>query len=343
MNTITRKIGTNRGTPRVWLEGKVLESMSWITTDKFNCIFSDGKIEYVKSDEGSRKVAGKTGRPVIDTNSVKIQTSMGEGVTHVSAEIFMDKITITPTAAPQSLAKKAATAVTVAAIAVAGVAAPYISQFKADAKRVLVGCEFSGTVRDAFIAQGHDAISCDILPTDSVGGPHIQDDLLNHLDGDYDIGIFHPPCTFLTSAALWRNLPKHDPSGERFHKTEEALAFVQAIFDSKIPRKALENPVGCIGTRIRPASQSVQPHEYGHPESKRTCLWLDNLPLLVATDVLDVKAHGHLGTNGKWYWQNQTPTGQNKLGPSKDRWKLRSLTYQGIADAMADQWGNLSI
>ncbi|MDI1303015.1 MAG: hypothetical protein PSX71_14010 [bacterium] len=204
--------------------------------------------------------------------------------------------------------------------------------------RVLVGCEYSGTVRDAFIARGHDAVSCDLLPTERPG-PHYQGSVLDLLGGQHwDLGIFHPPCTYLTSAGLFRNAG----NPERQAMTEEALQFVRLLLDAGIERIALENPVGRIGTAVRKSSQTIQPYDFGEDASKATCLWLKNLPLLVADPsnrypgrwVIDPR-------NGKTVerWSNQTDSGQNNLPPSKDRWKDRSRTYQGIADAMADQWG----
>ncbi len=189
--------------------------------------------------------------------------------------------------------------------------------------RVLVGCEFSGIVRDAFAALGHNAWSCDLLPTMSPG-KHIQGDVLKVLEDNWDLAIFHPPCTHLAA------------SGARWFKDKQeeqaaALEFIRQLLNAPIAKIALENPVGVISTKIRKPNQIIQPYEFGHPESKRTCLWLKNLPKLKPTNILEKPECG--------YWENQTPSGQNKLGPSKDRWKKRSLTYKGIAAAMASQWG----
>lgn len=192
--------------------------------------------------------------------------------------------------------------------------------------RVLVACEYSGRVRDAFRARGHDAWSCDLLPTDAPG-PHIQGDVLAVLRDGWDLMVAHPPCTYLCSSGLHWN--GRVPG--RAALTEEALEFVRALLGAPIPRIALENPVGRISTAIRKPDQTIQPWQYGHPESKATCLWLKGLPLLRPTRVLEKPASGR--------WENQTPSGQNKLGPSADRWKIRSATYRGIADAMAEQWG----
>jgi hypothetical protein len=199
--------------------------------------------------------------------------------------------------------------------------------------RVLVACEYSGIVRDAFNAKGHTAMSCDLLASDSPDGLHMQGDvkeLVTALGADYwDLVIAHPPCTYLCSSGLHWN--KKRP--ERQAQTDEALEFIRYFMDAGFKRLALENPIGCISTQIRKPNQIVQPWQFGHAESKSTCLWLQNLPLLVPTDVVEKPASGH--------WENQTPSGQNKLGPSADRWKLRSTTYAGIAAAMADQWGAL--
>lgn len=193
--------------------------------------------------------------------------------------------------------------------------------------KVLIGFEFSGRVRDAFIARGHDAISCDLLPTESPG-PHYQGDIKDILNKEtFDLAIFHPPCTFLASSGLHWN--KKRP--ERQKQTEEALELVRYLLNLPINQIALENPIGCISTRIRPPDQIISPFEFGHPESKKTCLWLKNLPLLKPTKILPLPECG--------YWQNQTPSRQNKLGPSLTRWKDRSRTYQNIANAFASQWG----
>lgn len=191
--------------------------------------------------------------------------------------------------------------------------------------RVLIACEFSGTVRDAFTALGHDAMSCDLLPTE-VPGSHYEGPVQDVLRDGWDLMIAHPPCTYLCASGLHWN--KRRP--ERAKQTEEALAFVRLLLDAPIPRIALENPIGCISTRIRKPDQTIQPWQFGHPESKATCLWLKGLPLLEPTLIVEKPTSGH--------WDNQTPSGQNKLGPSADRWKLRSKTYQGIAEAFATQY-----
>lgn len=192
--------------------------------------------------------------------------------------------------------------------------------------RVLVACEFSGAVRDAFIARGHDAMSCDLLDTEALG-PHYCGDVRDVLDDGWDLMVAHPPCTYLAvSGPHWN---KRKPG--RAVLTEEALQFVQLLLDAPIPKIALENPIGCISSRIRKPDQIIHPWQFGHDASKATCLWLKGLPLLEPTDVLPGGRSARRA--------NQTASGQNKLPPSPDRWKLRSLTYPGIANAMADRWG----
>lgn len=193
--------------------------------------------------------------------------------------------------------------------------------------KVLVACEFSGAVRRAFRRGGHDAWSCDLLPADDGSPFHRQQDVLHLLTEGWDLMIAHPPCTYLCSSGLHWN--KRRP--ERAVLTESALTFVELLLGAPIPKIALENPVGCISTRIRKPDCTIQPWQFGHPESKATCLWLKNLLPLKPTNVLPLPASGR--------WSNQTASGQSKLGPSDDRWKIRSTTYAGIAQAMADQWG----
>jgi hypothetical protein len=194
--------------------------------------------------------------------------------------------------------------------------------------KVLIACEFSGTVRWAFEKLGHNAWSCDLLPSDDNSPKHLQYDVLTILNDGWDLMIAHPPCTYLAVSGMhWTKRGLRDPK-----LTEDALEFVKLLLDAPVARIALENPISIISSRIRKPDQIIQPYEYGHPESKKTCLWLKNLPLLKPTNILSKE--------GK-YWDNQTKSGQNKLPPSKDRWKIRSKTYQGIADAMAEQWGQL--
>lgn len=183
--------------------------------------------------------------------------------------------------------------------------------------KVLVACEFSGIVRDAFSARGHDAWSCDLLPSEREGR-HIQDDVRNHLAWTHwDLLVAHPPCTHLAvSGARWFK--------DKRQEQAEALEFVRELMAAPIPRIAIENPVSIISSRIRKPDQIIQPWMFGHGETKATCLWLKNLPPLRATRIVeDREARVH------------------REPPSPNRWKNRSRTYQGIADAMAEQWGNL--
>jgi len=253
--------------------------------------------------------------------------------------------------------------------------------------KVLIACEYSGTVRDAFIARGHDAVSCDLLPTD-VPGPHYQGDVFEIINDGWDLMIAHPPCTYLCSSGMhWTTRGLRDPQ-----LTEDAIAFVGELLNAPIPMIALENPTGCISTRIRKYDQKIQPWQFGHDASKGTCLWLKCLPKLTATKIIAPKGYQSVkmafdciecpdcgepwceehedhyadcpcigptqddahykAVDGYEFatlanpaprpvWGNQTPGGQNKLGPSDDRWKIRSKTYEGIANAMAEQYGSL--
>ena len=193
--------------------------------------------------------------------------------------------------------------------------------------RVLIACEYSGVVRDAFRAKGHEAFSCDLLPSDEPSPFHIKGDVVPLLGEGWDLMVAHPPCTYLSVSGLHWN----GRVAGRAAKTEEALDFVRLLLDAPVPLIALENPVSCISSRIRKPNQIIQPWQFGHPESKSTCLWLKGLPKLQPTSILEKPASGR--------WENQTPSGQNKLAPSADRWKIRSKTYAGIAAAMAEQWG----
>lgn len=198
--------------------------------------------------------------------------------------------------------------------------------------RVLVACEFSGVVRRAFRERGHDAWSCDLLPALDDSPFHITGDVLPHLAWGWDLLVAHPPCTYLASSGLHWN--KKRPEREKL--THDAMIFVfnlmgEGFMDNSIPKIALENPIGRISTAFRKPDQIIQPWQFGHPESKATCLWLKGLPKLEPTCILEKPPSGR--------WENQTPSGQNKLGPSPERWKKRSVTYEGIAKAMAEQWG----
>lgn len=197
--------------------------------------------------------------------------------------------------------------------------------------RVLVACEYSGRVRDAFRALGHEAWSCDLLPTD-VAGPHYQGSVTDILADGWDLMVAHPPCTYLSVSGMhWTARGLRDPK-----LTEDALDFVRLLLAAPIERIALENPVSVISSRIRKPDQVIQPYQFGHDASKKTCLWLKNLPVLRPTSFVEPRV-----VNGKDRWGNQTDSGQNVLGPSDDRWKERSKTYEGIAKAMAEQWGGL--
>jgi hypothetical protein len=180
--------------------------------------------------------------------------------------------------------------------------------------RVLVACEFSGVVRDAFAAQGHDAWSCDLIQT-TKGDKHIVGDVQNILTDGWDLMIAHPPCTHLcVSGARWFK--------DKLPEQAEALWFVDMLLNAPIPKIALENPISIISTRIRKPDQIIQPWQFGHGETKATCLWLKNLPKLLPTDIVE-------GREARIH----------RLPPTPDRWKLRSITFEGIAQAMAQQWG----
>jgi hypothetical protein len=204
--------------------------------------------------------------------------------------------------------------------------------------RVLIGCEFTGCVRQAFRAQGHDAWSCDLLPAEDKSPHHFQCDVFEAIaQKKWDLAIFHPPCTFLTSSGLHWNHKRP----ERAALTEESLVFVANLLDCGIPKIALENPTGCISTRIRKYDQKIQPYEFGEDASKGTCLWLVNLPPLPVYP--EERCPGRIVIhNGKEVerWSNQTDSGQNKLGPSETRGLDRSRTYPRIAARMAEIWGS---
>lgn len=216
--------------------------------------------------------------------------------------------------------------------------------------RVLIACEFSGIVRDAFIAKGHDAWSCDLLPSERPG-PHLQCDIDDVLEDCWDMMIAFPPCTHLAvSGARWFK--------DKREEQEEALEFVKHLLEADIDKIALENPIGIISSRICKPDQIIHPHQFGHPEAKTTCLWLKHLPPLMLTCVgkaiyacrcggrftADLGKYGCpncCGDKGaaRLVYENQTISGQNRLAPSETRAKERSRTYVGIASAMADQWG----
>lgn len=210
--------------------------------------------------------------------------------------------------------------------------------------KVLVGCEYSGRVREAFRKRGHAAISCDLLPAEDGSPNHYQGDVFHMLDThQWDLVILHPPCTRLTVSGQW--YVKRSPAAQV--EQEQAIAFTERLwFYAMLRSKAVvvENPVGILSTQsmMGKPTQIIQPYDFGEDASKKTCLWLCNAPPLEPTK----RIPGRLVTlpSGKTVerWSNQTDSGQNRLPPSPDRWKERSRTYQGIADAMAEQWGNLS-
>lgn len=230
-----------------------------------------------------------------------------------------------------------------------------VFRFDTAPMRVLVGCETSGRVRDALIRRGHDAVSCDLLPS-TVPGPHIQGDVLQVLDDGWDMGIFFPPCPKLTVAAAWclyHPDDKHLPAGRRRphpdfpnrrQEQDEAAAFFMRFVEARIRRKAIENPTGAMSTRYRQPDQVIQPYWFGEDASKATCLWLFELPLIPVPP----RTLWHPGRKVEWppgsgrirrRWSNQTDSGQNKLSPTDDRWAKRSETYPGIAEAFAENWG----
>jgi hypothetical protein len=200
--------------------------------------------------------------------------------------------------------------------------------------KVLVACEYSGTVRDAFIARGHDAMSCDLLPTDRPG-PHYQGDVFDIINDGWDLMIAHPPCTYLTYAAT-----KHWNNPGRAELRQEAYDFFMKLVNADIPRIAVENPVGWVNTIYRKPDQIIHPYYWGDAFQKRTCLWLKNLPLLTWDQEKAIKpepmyiCQGEKCKGKKIGWCEGVRGSKNG-----DRWKIRSTTFQGIANAMAAQWG----
>lgn len=210
--------------------------------------------------------------------------------------------------------------------------------------KILIGMETSGMLRRAFAARGWYAVSVDLLPCeDCPTGPlqqHWMGDVRDWLQRDWDMFIFHPDCTYLASSGLHWN--KRVPG--RAVKTEEAVQFVKELWrtSAHIPRRCMENPVGRLSTAFRKPDQIIQPWQFGANASKATCLWLDGLPRLKSTRRVPGRIVGYR-PNGQPIerWANQTDSGQNRLGPSENRWRERARTYAGIADAMAEQWGHL--
>lgn len=234
--------------------------------------------------------------------------------------------------------------------------------------RVIIACEYSGRVREAFRKLGHDAHSCDLLPADDNSPFHHVVDVKQIISDGWDLMIAHPPCTFLTIAAEWAyndtQTKKIKPGTligvDRRNARDEALDFISFLWNSPIKKICIENPVGVINSRLdfMPTPQIVQPYDFGDDASKKTCLWLKGLDPLVPTKHIEgrlvccgITLPEELGKYGcpnccgenvaKRRWSNQTNSGQNNLPPTADRWKLRSYTYQGIADAMANQWGRM--
>jgi hypothetical protein len=188
--------------------------------------------------------------------------------------------------------------------------------------RVLIGCEFSGRVRQAFRSLGHDAWSCDFLESEDCSPYHIIGDVVQLLTDQWDLAIFHPPCTYLAVSGLhWNNRGVMVNGRPRAELTEDALDFVRLLMDAPIPRIALENPVSVISSRIRRPDQIIQPWQFGHGETKATCLWLKGLPRLAPTNIVE-------GREARIF----------KMPPGPSRWRDRSRTFSGIASAMADQW-----
>lgn len=182
--------------------------------------------------------------------------------------------------------------------------------------QILIGCEYSGAVRDAFIAAGHDAMSCDLLPTDAPG-PHYQGDVRDVLDYPWDMAVFFPPCTDLSVSGA-----RHFAAKRLDGRQQASVSFFMLLAKTDIPRVAIENPVSIMSSLYRKPDQIIQPWQHGHGETKATCLWLKSLPLLTPTNIVEGRADRI-----------------HKMPPSPDRWKLRSATYPGIAAAMAEQWG----
>lgn len=199
--------------------------------------------------------------------------------------------------------------------------------------KVLIACEYSGTVRDAFIRGGHDAMSCDLLPTDTPG-PHYQGDVFEVIDYPWDLMIAHPPCTHLSVSGS-----RHFEAKKMDGRQQSGASFFMALIrrSAHIPMTAIENPVCIMSSLYRKPDQIIQPWQFGEDASKATCLWLKGLPLLVSTCFVEPRI-----VNGRKRWDNQCDSGQNKLTPSDDRWKIRSETFAGIAQAMAEQWGGAS-
>lgn len=194
--------------------------------------------------------------------------------------------------------------------------------------KLLVACEFSQVVTQAFRNEGHEAYSCDILPTQGNPNWHIQDDVMNHLEDGWDLMIGHPSCQYLCNSGV--HLLHKDES--RWGELKKASEFFKSLLNCGIDKICIENPIPHRYGELPKYTQIIHPWQFGEDASKSTCLWLKNLPKLIPTNIIK-----------KERYSNQTPSGQNNLPPGKDRWKIRSRTYQGIAVAMANQWGNLEL
>jgi site-specific DNA-cytosine methylase len=196
--------------------------------------------------------------------------------------------------------------------------------------KVLIACEFSGTVRDAFIKAGHNAISCDLEPTD-IPGPHYQGNVFDIINDGFDLMIAHPPCTHLAVSGA-RHFAKKIADGRQ----QQGIDFFMDLVKSNIPHYAIENPIGIMSSKYRKPDQIIQPWEYGHDTTKATCLWLKDLPLLKPTNIVD-KGEVWVAKSGKrmsqWFYESS-------LLPPRERERMRNKTFQGIADAMAQQWGD---
>lgn len=362
----TLKIGTNKrkgkAISRIWIEGTPLATHGWNKHDEFYVDWTEieGKpaLIYHKgtAPQGTqqRAVAGGDDRPVIDTCTNKIIEHFG--CEYVEITVTKEKVTILPGKKPEKRGFRMIAAVVAAALALGSMVN---TQFSRDAMRVLVACEESATVRDQFAILGHDVVSCDILDTRNPHGWHIKGDVTPYLDYDWDLVLAFPPCTYLTISAAYafkdpdfdrypgvgyhQRLKPGTLFGEARRKArDEAIEFVDLLY-RKSHRFCGENPKGFLSSMWKKPTQIIQPNEFGHPESKETCLWLKRLKKLVPTNKLDIKEHGYLVESGrhagKWRWQNQAPCGAPKMGPSADRAKRKSVTYLGVAQAMATQWG----
>jgi len=203
--------------------------------------------------------------------------------------------------------------------------------------KVLIACEFSGVVRDAFIGGGHDAMSCDLLPTETPG-PHYQGSVMDILDDGWDLMVAHPPCTYLTlTGNKWFKPEFAERFPTRHQDRADAVEFFMALVNASIPKIAIENPIGIMSSRYQKPNQIIQPWQYGHETTKATCLWLKNLPNLVPTNIVS-KGEVVVSKSGnrmsRWYYETSMLPLKNGV-----RAKARSVTFQGIADAMAAQWG----